>query len=90
MSAEASLANADERMAERHLGAEDASYLSSRAGLKRFLSLLRDAGMIAPPVQPPITPHEQIFKAFGDYLPRERGLAEDHLHPSARDPPLSG
>ena len=30
--------------------------------------------MIAPPVQPPITPNEQIFKAFGDYLQRERGL----------------
>jgi hypothetical protein len=36
--------------------------------------VLRNAGMIAPPVQPPITPNEQIFKTFGDYLQRERGL----------------
>jgi site-specific recombinase XerD len=45
-----------------------------RAALKRLLSVLRDAGMIAPTTLPPITPQEQIFEEFADYLHRERGL----------------
>jgi site-specific recombinase XerD len=45
------------------------------AALKRFLSVLRDAGMIAAAALPPITPQDQIFEEFGDYLKRERGLA---------------
>ena len=36
--------------------------------------MLRAAGTIAPAVQSPTTPHDQIFAEFGDYLQRERGL----------------
>jgi site-specific recombinase XerD len=43
--------------------------------LKRLLSVLRDASTIAPAAPPPITPQDQIFEEFGDYLRRERGLA---------------
>ena len=46
-----------------------------RAALKRWLSVLRDAGTIAPAALPPITPQDQIFEEFDDYLRRERGLA---------------
>jgi hypothetical protein len=43
--------------------------------LKRWLSVLRDAGKIEPQALPPITPQDQIFAGFSDYLQRERGLA---------------
>ena len=46
-----------------------------RAALKRWLSVLHDAGSIAPAVLRPITSQDQIFEEFGDYLRRERGLA---------------
>jgi site-specific recombinase XerD len=39
-----------------------------------LLSVLRGAGMIAPAALPPITPQDQIFAEFDDYLIRERGL----------------
>jgi len=51
------LSSLDERMAERYLrrrGRKLSIQPGDRAVLKRFLSVLRDAGMIAPPVQPPI------------------------------------
>jgi len=37
--------------------------------------VLRDTGSIAPAALLPVTPQEQIFAEFGDYLRRERGLA---------------
>jgi hypothetical protein len=40
-----------------------------------LLSVLREAGMIAPAPLPPITPEDQIFEGFSDYLRQERGLA---------------
>jgi site-specific recombinase XerD len=40
-----------------------------------LLSALRETGTIAPAVRPPLTPHEQIFEAFSQYLQQERGLA---------------
>jgi site-specific recombinase XerD len=40
-----------------------------------LLSVLRDAGTIAQPALPLITPQDQISGEFGDYLQRERGLA---------------
>ena len=46
-----------------------------RAALKRWLSVLREAGAIAPAVLPPLTPHDQIFEEFDAYLRTERGLA---------------
>jgi site-specific recombinase XerD len=68
----------DERMVELHLGhrAKRQRILpGDRAALKRLLSVLRDAGMIAPAALPPITPQEAISEEFGDYLRSERGLA---------------
>jgi pentose-5-phosphate-3-epimerase len=68
---------ANERMVERYLR-HRAGKLSirrgDRAALKRLLSVLRDAGLIAPATLPPITPQEQIFEEFADHLRRERGL----------------
>jgi hypothetical protein len=36
----------------------------NRAALQRLLSVLRDAGTIAPEAQRPLTPPEQIFEAI--------------------------
>jgi site-specific recombinase XerD len=46
-----------------------------RAALKRLLSVLREAGIIASAPLLPITPEDQIFERFSDYLRQERGLA---------------
>jgi hypothetical protein len=40
-----------------------------------LLSVLREAGTIAPAPLPPITPEDQIFEGFSDYLRQEHGLA---------------
>ena len=72
------LADLDERMVERYLryrGGKQSIQPGDRAALKRWLSVLREAGTIAPAALPPITPQDQIFEEFGDYLRRERGLA---------------
>lgn len=45
------------------------------AALKRLLSVLREAGAIAPAAVAPLTLDQQIFEAFSDYLGKERGLA---------------
>ncbi|MGY4319238.1 site-specific integrase [Bradyrhizobium sp. JR3.5] len=52
------------RAGKQYIQADD------RAALKRLLSVLREAGMIAPAPPPPIT----IFEGFSDYLRQERGL----------------
>lgn len=41
--------------------------------------MLRDVGAIRPAALPPITPQDQIFKEFSDYLRSERGLAPKSL-----------
>jgi len=72
------VADIDEPMVERFLRnrAKKRSIDSGdRPALKRFLSMLRDAGVIAPAEPPRITPQHQIFAEFSDYLRRERGLA---------------
>src|SRR5262245_61566755 len=72
------VADIDEPMVERFLqirARKRAIYSGDRPALKRFLSVLRDASMIAPAQPPRITPEDQIFADFGDYLQRERGLA---------------
>jgi hypothetical protein len=72
------LTDLDERMVDRYLrhrAKKQSIQPGDRAALKRWLSVLRDAGMIAPPALSPITPQEQIFAEFGDYLQRERGVA---------------
>lgn len=72
------LAGIDERMVERYLrhrAGRQSIQPGDRAALKRWLSVLRDEGAIAPAVLPPLTPHDRIFKEFDDYLRTERGLA---------------
>jgi site-specific recombinase XerD len=72
------LVHLDERMVERYLhyrARKQSIQRGDRAALKRWLSVLRDAGMIALPALSPITPQDQISAEFGDYLQRERGLA---------------
>jgi site-specific recombinase XerD len=68
----------DERMVERYLrhrGRKQSIQPGDQAALQRLLSVLRDAGMIAPATLPPMTAQERIFAEFGDYLRMERGLA---------------
>jgi len=70
------LSELDEGIVERYLrrrAQKQSIQPGDRAALKRWLSALRDAGVI-PPVAPPVTPQDQIIKEFGDYLQRERGL----------------
>jgi len=67
----------DEGMVERYLrnrAKEKSKHSGDRPALKRFLSVLRDAGMIAPAEPARVTPQDQIFAEFSDHL-RERGLA---------------
>ena len=59
----------------RHRAANQFIQPGDRTALKRLLSVLRDAGVIAPAAAAPITPHEQIFDEFADHLHSERGLA---------------
>jgi site-specific recombinase XerD len=68
----------DEGVVERYLrirARKRSIYPGDRPALKRFLSVLRDAGMIAPAEPPRIAPRDQIIAEFSDYLQRERGLA---------------
>jgi len=77
------LAELDERMVERYLRnrARKRPILpGDRLALKRFLSVLRDAGMIAPAKPPQITAQDQIFAKFADYLQKERGLAAGSIN----------
>ncbi len=72
------LTDLDEGMVEqylRHQAGKQSIQPGDRAALKRLLSVLREAGTIAPAPPPALTPHDQIFKAFGHYLQSERGLA---------------
>jgi len=77
-SSRSDLTDLDERMVDRYLrhrGGKQSIQPGDRAALKRWLSVLRDAGSIAPAALLPITSQDQIFEEFGDYLRRERGLA---------------
>lgn len=72
------LTDLDEGMVERYLrhrSGKQSIQPGDQAALKRLLSVLREAGTIAPAALPPLTPHEQIFEAFSRYLRKERGLA---------------
>lgn len=72
------LLDLDEQVVERYLrhrGGRQSIQPGDRAALKRWLSVLRDEGAIAPTVLPPLTPHERIFKEFDAYLRSERRLA---------------
>jgi site-specific recombinase XerD len=68
----------NERLIEeylRHRSRKRRIWKGDRAALKRLLSVLHETGTIAPAMQPPLTPHEQIFETFSHYLREERGLA---------------
>jgi site-specific recombinase XerD len=72
------LADLDEHVVERYLrhrGGRQSIQPGDRAALKRWLSVLREEGAIAPAAAPPLIPHDRIFKEFEDYLRTERGLA---------------
>jgi Phage integrase, N-terminal SAM-like domain len=77
-SSRSDLTDLDERMVDRYLrrrGGKQSIQPGDRAALKRWLSVLRETGTITPAALQPITPQNQIFQEFGDYLRRERGLA---------------
>jgi len=68
----------DEQVVERYLrhrGRRQSIQPGDRAALKRWLSVLRAEGAIAPAVRPPLTSHDRIFNEFDAYLRTERGLA---------------
>jgi len=71
------LTNLDEHVVERYLryrGRRQSIQPGDRAALKRWLSVLREEGAIAP-AAPQLTAHDRIFKEFEEYLRTERGLA---------------
>jgi hypothetical protein len=71
------LADLDERMVEqylRHRAGKQSIQPGDRSALKRWLSVLREEGAIAPVVLPPLTSHDRIFNEFDVYLRTERGL----------------
>lgn len=72
------LADLDERTVEqylRHRAGKQSIQPGDRPALKRWLSVLREEGAIAPAVLPPLTSHDRIFNEFDAYLRAERGLA---------------
>jgi site-specific recombinase XerD len=77
-SSDLKLADLDEGLVGRYLrhrSEKQTLQPGDRAALKRLLSVLREAGAIAPAAEPLLTAHEQIFEAFSVYLRKERGLA---------------
>ena len=61
------LANLDERMVEQYLrrrAVRQSIQPGDRAALKRWLSVLREEGAIAPAALQPLTAHDRIFKEF--------------------------
>jgi site-specific recombinase XerD len=72
------LADLDEHMVERYLrhrATKQSIQPGDRSALKRWLSVLREEGAIAPAVPPPLTSHDRIFHQFDAYLRTQRGLA---------------
>lgn len=59
----------------RHRAIDRSIQGGDRAALKRLLSVLREAELVAPSTPIPLTAHEQIFAEFSHYLDKERGLA---------------
>jgi site-specific recombinase XerD len=72
------LADLDERSVEqylRHRAGKQSIQPGDRSALKRWLSVLREEGVIASAVLAPLTSHDRIFKEFDAYLRTQRGLA---------------
>ena len=85
------LADLDEHAVEkylRHRARKQSIQPGDRSALKRWLSVLREEGAIAPAVLPPLTSHDRIFNEFDSYLRTERGLTPKsivrHLPPIRR------
>ena len=71
------VADIDEHVVERYLrnrATKHSVHSIDRPALKRFLSVLREAGMIGPAEPPRITRQDRIIAEFSDHL-CERGLA---------------
>jgi len=71
------LADLDERSVEqylRHRAGKQSIQPGDRSALKRWLSVLREEGAIAPAVLPLLTSYDRIFNEFDAYLRTERGL----------------
>jgi hypothetical protein len=65
------LADLDEHSVEqylRHRAGKQSIQPGDRSALKRWLSVLRQEGAIAPAVLPPLTQHDRIFNEFDAYL----------------------
>jgi site-specific recombinase XerD len=76
------LTDIDERTIERYLrhrAQRQAIRPGNRIAFKRWLSVLRNEGVIAPAAPQPLTPHDQILKVYQDYLRAERGLAHGSI-----------
>src|SRR3954471_2122972 len=76
-SSRCALADLDECMVEKyvwHRAGKQSIQPGDRSALKRWLSVLREEGAIAPAMLPPLTSHDRIFKEFDAYLRTERGL----------------
>ncbi|SPP98245.1 PUTATIVE INTEGRASE/RECOMBINASE PROTEIN (fragment) [Bradyrhizobium vignae] len=61
------LVDLDEQVVERYLrhrGRRQSIQPGDRAELKRWLSVVREEGAIAPLVLPPLTRHDRIFREF--------------------------
>ena len=83
------LTDVNELVAERYLkhrAGKQCIQPGDRAALKRFLSVLREAGMIAPAALPPISPQDQIFGEFADYLQGKRGFPPTLVTPACATP----
>jgi hypothetical protein len=83
------LANRDEHMVERYLrhrAGRQTIQPGDRAALKRWLSVLREEGVIAPAALPALTPHDRIFQEFDAYLRTARLGSEVHRPPSPGHP----
>ncbi|GBR73167.1 site-specific integrase [Acidiphilium acidophilum] len=85
------VADLDERVTEkylRHRARKQSIQPGDRSALKRWLSVLREEGAIAPAVMPPATSRDRIFSEFAAYLRTERGLTPKsivrHLPPIRR------
>jgi hypothetical protein len=71
------LADLDERTVEqylRHRASKQSIQPGDRSALKRWLSVLREEGAIAPAVLPPLSSHDRIFKEFDAYLRNRQAM----------------